>query len=302
MDCRDFRERADSYLSDELLVETNHDVIRHLESCPDCRRELAARRELRSRLRQGFQRAPELQISEQFANGLKTQLREIALRRTPSLVVRRAGYIAVAASLVIIAALGFRAVQQRWRSQTPQAVSGGVNRNDIDDRDRSNVGSAPLSAALAENAVGDHRDCALHHRLAEKPIDLEEAGRRFDRAYIKLVNAVTAEGILPAGVELVGAHSCVFKGQRFGHVILKYHGQLVSILVTRIETQDDSALTGTQETIASVQLDGFQLAHFQTRQHAVSVVSGLSDSENFSIAQAVEPSLSRHIRDAERAA
>src|SRR5687767_9949353 len=102
MDCRDFRERADSYLSDELLVETNHDVIRHLESCPDCRRELAARRELRSRLRQGFQRAPELQISEQFANGLKTQLREIALRRTPSLVVRRAGYIAVAASLVII--------------------------------------------------------------------------------------------------------------------------------------------------------------------------------------------------------
>ena len=301
MECHDFRERADSYLSDELLVETNHDVIRHLESCPDCRRELAARRELRSRLRQGFQRAPDLQMNEEFAQILKTQLREIALRRSRSLVVMRLGYIAVAASLVIVAALGFRALQQRWRSQTPQAVSGGVNRNGNDNRDRSDSGSA-LNAALAESAVGDHRDCALYHRLKEKPIDLEEAGRKFDRAYIKLVNAVTAEGILPAGVELVAAHSCVFKGQRFGHVILKYHGQIVSILVTRIETQDDSALTGKHETIASVQLDGFQLANFKTRQHAVSVVSGLSDTENFSIAQAIQPSVSRHIRDAERAA
>jgi anti-sigma factor RsiW len=299
--CHDFREMADSYLSDELLVETNHDVIRHLESCADCRRELAARRELRSRLRQGFQAAPDLQMNEEFASSLQTQLREIALRRSRSSVVTRVGYIAIAASLVIVAALGFRALQQRWRSQNPQVVSGGVNPKASDDRDRRDSGSA-LSAALAESAVGDHRDCALHHRLKERPIDLDEAGRKFDRAYIDLVNAVMAEGKLPAGVELVAAHSCVFKGQRFGHVILKYHGELVSVLVTNIDAQDDRALTAAHETIGSMQLDGFQLAYFKTRQHAVSIVSSLSDTENLSIAQAVQPSLSRHIRDAERAA
>ena len=62
MQCRDFREVADSYLSDELLVETNHDVIAHLETCADCRRELAARRELRTILRTSFAKAEELQI------------------------------------------------------------------------------------------------------------------------------------------------------------------------------------------------------------------------------------------------
>lgn len=299
MECRDFRELADSYLSDELLVETNHNVIRHLETCADCRRELAARRKLRSQLRSGFERAPDLQINEEFANGLKIQLREIALHRSRSSVVRRAGYIAIAASLVIVAALGFRAAQQRWRSQNP-AVSSGATPGD--NSNRKDGASSVLSAALAENAVGDHRDCALHHRLPEKPIDLEEAGRRFDRAYSNLANAVLAEGKLPARVELVGAHSCVFNGRRFGHVILKYRGQLVSVQVTDIEPQDHAGSTEVREAIADGQLGGFQLAHFETTRHAVYVVSDLSELENLSIAQAIEPSISKHIRDAERVA
>lgn len=300
MNCHDFREIADSYLSDQLLVETNHDVIRHLESCADCRRELAARRELRSRLREGFERAPDLQINEEFANGLKIQLREIALHPSRSWVVRRAGYIAVAASLVIVTALGYRTIQQRSRSQNPPAVSSGVTPGD--NSDRKDGPPSVLSAALAENAVGDHRDCALHHRLPEKPIDLDEAGKKFDRAYINLVNAVMAESRLPAGVELVGAHSCIFKGRRYGHVVLKYRGQLVSVLVTTIESQEHAGSTGVKEAIADPQLDGFQLAHFETTRHAVYVVSALSEIENLSIAQAIEPSVSKHIRDAERVA
>lgn len=33
MPCKEFREHVDSYLKDELPVETNHDVIQHLEAC-----------------------------------------------------------------------------------------------------------------------------------------------------------------------------------------------------------------------------------------------------------------------------
>lgn len=271
--CRDFRELADAYLSDDLLVETNHDVIRHLETCAECRRELAARRDLRSKLRSGFKSAPDLQISEEFAGTPTTQLRDVAFCRARLSATK---YIAIAASLLIVAALGFIVVQQRWHLQT--------------------------SAVLTASVVGDHRDCALNHRLDERPIDLNEAGRKYDRAYINLVNAVMSEGRLPAGVELVDAHSCIFKGRRFGHVILRYHGQLVSVLVTDIEAQDHPGSTGVKETIADAQLDGFQLAHFETTRHAVYVVSGLSDAENLLIAQAIEPSVSRHIRDAERVA
>ncbi|HKO62123.1 MAG TPA: hypothetical protein VJV03_13245, partial [Pyrinomonadaceae bacterium] len=233
---------------------------------------------------------------------LKTQLQEISLRQSRSLFVTRVAYIAIAASLVIVAALGFRVLQQRWNSQNPQTVTDGAKPKASDDVDRSDSGFV-LSAALAESAVGDHRDCAIHHRLKEKPIDLEEAGRRFDRAYIKLVNVVTAEGNLPAGVELVAAHSCVFEGQRFAHVILRYHGELVSVLVTKINTAEHGpASTGAPETIGSMHLNGFQLAYFKTTQHAMSVVSSLSEAENLSIAQAIQPSLSRHIREAETAA
>jgi anti-sigma factor RsiW len=273
MQCRDFRELADSYLSDELLVETNHDVIRHLETCPDCRRELAARRELRSKLRTGFENAPDLQMSEEFAGRLTAQLRDAALSRASFSSAR---YIAIAASLLIVAALGFIAVQQRWRLQT--------------------------GTALTATVVGDHRDCALNHRLDERPIDLDEAGRKYDRAYINLASAVMSEGQLPGDFKLVDAHSCVFKGRRFGHVIFKYRGQLVSVLVTNIEPQDHNGSTGVKEAVAEARMDGFQLAHFETTRHAVYVVSGLSDAENLSIAQAIEPAVSRHIMDAERTA
>jgi len=271
--CHDFQELADSYLSDELLVETNHDVIRHLQTCADCRRELAARRNLRGKLRSGFEGAPDLQMPKEFEARLTGQLRDAALSRSRMSVAK---YVAIAASLVIVAALVFVVLQQRERSQ--------------------------MAAALAESAAGDHRDCALNHRLEEKSIDLDEAGRKYDRAYINLVNAVMAEGRLPAGVELVEAHSCVFKNRRFGHVILRYQDQLVSVLVTSIDPKDDSGSTEIKGTWPAVQADGFQLTHFETTRHAVYVVSGLSETQNRSIAEAIEPLVSRHIRAAERVA
>src|SRR5215470_12567089 len=80
--CHDFREMADSYLSDELLTETNHDMINHLESCAECRRELTARRNLRLNLRASFARADTLRTRDEFADNLRRELRVLALRGT----------------------------------------------------------------------------------------------------------------------------------------------------------------------------------------------------------------------------
>jgi anti-sigma factor RsiW len=299
--CRDFREIADSYLGDELLVETNHEVIRHLESCADCRKELTARRALRSKLREAFQHAPNLQPSDEFVVRLKAQLRDVALSRS-RFSPARAAYVAVAASLVIAAALGFRVVYQRWHSQKPPYVTSDGNRNEKTDHVSNGGRRALVNAALTESAIGDHRDCALNHRLAEKPIDLDEAGRKYDSAYINLVRTVVSEGTLPVGVQFVGGHSCVFSGRRFGHVILKYKGELVSVLITKIETQDQVAPTSAGQLFGNAQSDGYRLAYFETERHAVYVVSGLNEIENLSIAQAIAPSVSRHLRDAERTA
>jgi len=75
MECRDVRELADSYLSEQLLVETNHELLRHLETCPDCRGDMAGRRALRDGLRSAFARAEGLRPRPEFAVELMTTLR-----------------------------------------------------------------------------------------------------------------------------------------------------------------------------------------------------------------------------------
>ncbi len=67
MRCQEFREMMDSYMSNELLVETNHEVLRHLETCRACRAELAARRELRTRLGSAVKNSPAMQLNSAFA-------------------------------------------------------------------------------------------------------------------------------------------------------------------------------------------------------------------------------------------
>lgn len=75
LQCSDLWQIADSYLDGELQTETNHAVIAHLERCLSCRRELRARRELRSKLRAAFNNAPELDAPEGFADRLRSLLR-----------------------------------------------------------------------------------------------------------------------------------------------------------------------------------------------------------------------------------
>jgi len=44
--CRETRELGDAFLSDQLLVETTHDIVRHLETCAACREEIDSRFDL----------------------------------------------------------------------------------------------------------------------------------------------------------------------------------------------------------------------------------------------------------------
>ena len=52
LDCQQERELMDSYLSEELSVETNHDVLRHVAQCRACAAELKRRQRLRALLSQ----------------------------------------------------------------------------------------------------------------------------------------------------------------------------------------------------------------------------------------------------------
>jgi hypothetical protein len=322
MQCREFRDIADSYLGNELIVETNHEVISHLEHCAECRRELAARRELRSQLREAFIKAPENQMSEEFGQRLSAQLYANALgernvtpvsRRHSSVMVRRASWLALAACLVLAAGFGLVLVRQRMLERSSQQ-----GRQDLAGREPTpsyptqlnpEIPVSIVKTELARDAAGDHRDCAVHFRLAEKPIDLEVAGRKYDPVYVNLTKAVLSEqGDVPLGAEFIEAHSCVFEGRRFAHIILRYHGQLVSFLVTEMgdskEAKTNAApLTNQQaQVIAGSQLDGYQVSCFQTARHAVFIVSDLPEGDNLALARALAPSVFAHITRVESAA
>ena len=315
MRCQEFRELMDSYLGDELLIETNHEVQRHLENCPACRGELAARRELLAQMRLAIKNAPETQINPVFAAKLKNQLRETALRPTvweklkSGFFVNSPIFAAVAACLLF--AVLFGAIWLYRPSPTENAVVKEENQtNKIVEPSRSPESPANKAVQIAWReltyaAIGDHKNCALHFRLTEKPITLTEAAAKYGRFNKDLDKVVKtslqqARGEKVAGktigeIKFLAAHSCVFKGRRFAHIILRTSKKTISVLVTDAEDSFDE----TNGTTIVQPDENFQVAQFRAARHAIFVVSDLSERENLAIAEMLAPAVRRHIERAE---
>ncbi len=149
---------------------------------------------------------------------------------------------------------------------------------------------------LTEHAVGDHRNCALKFNLAEDPITLDEAAAHYGKYNKNLDKAVFAPlrkvfGEKNTGkVEFLEAHSCVFDGRRFAHVVLRYRRKVISVLVTDTDLPPENSDIFYGEFDEMMRVDGFRTAH-----HAVFVVSDLTETENAAIAGAILPTVSRHI-------
>ncbi|HEY9404521.1 MAG TPA: zf-HC2 domain-containing protein [Pyrinomonadaceae bacterium] len=327
MECSDFDDIADSYLGDELPDETNHEVLQHLEGCTVCRRELAARRELRARVRAAFYGDSAFSVRPEFEARLRADLRSKALGQAeaqPALFGRIGGWpAAIAASLLLAVGIGLFALQQR-RSPQPApadvaatggqahtAAKGKVAGSDPSPLHQRSPGVSNVRFQLGEAAVGDHRDCAIKFNLAEDPIDLEEAGRKYNPAFINLASVIKTRSEDSKGqFEFIESHSCVFQGQRFAHVVIKHRGRVVSLLVAE-QVQDETAARAgqvatpddTRRQIAACSHGGqYQVSCFETARHAVFVVSDLIEAENLAVTHAFAPSIQEHITHSENVA
>ena len=253
MQCRDVRELLDAYLGDQLLVETTNDVVRHLEMCPACRGELDGRRGLRVRLQSAFASAVDLAPTPAFLKGTDARLRAEAA----SLMTRRSwlrSWGAAAAAIVT-------------------AISGGLFARSAARRSRL--------SQLARNAAGDHQNCAIKFNLSERPISLEEAARRYDPAFASFTTLTAPTGLPGGPVDLVERHSCVYEGRRFAHVVFRYSGRIVSLLVTG----GTESIGSTPEILPT---DGvLQVASFSAGRHLVFVVSDLSAEDTSRFADAM---------------
>ena len=259
MQCRDARELLDSFLAQELLVETNHELLRHLSGCPDCKSDLDMRARLRSGLKQAFSRSPELQVRPEFVSEMTGRLRSRALKEKRSW--QAWPLLAAAASVLLVVAAGAFFLR----------------------------GPAPEMAALA---AGDHQNCAVKFALAERPISLEEAAARYDTAYARLQtvppnDVSTASGTL----HVAERHSCVFQNRRFGHVVLRLDQHLVSLLMTRDES---SHAAGLQQLPP---VNGLSIASFRAADHVIYIVSDLKEPAFHDVAQSLLESRIAAVRD-----
>jgi anti-sigma factor RsiW len=153
----------------------------------------------------------------------------------------------------------------------------------------------PLTASLINElvnlAVGDHENCAIHFALKEKPIPLAVAAEKYDRFYDGLDKTVT-DALKTGDYKFVEAHSCVYEGQRFAHIVLKHGDKVVSVLVTRTGSIDQTL------PVTLGQFDGYQTASSLGTHYAFFVISDLPEQENLTLANDLLPAIASHMASA----
>jgi hypothetical protein len=149
---------------------------------------------------------------------------------------------------------------------------------------------------LAQDAAGDHRNCALKYRLARQPVPLEEAAQRFDSAYRLLISTPPDDIRTPDGLaRVIERHSCEYGGRRFGHVILQYRGRVVSLLVTA-NANDSGRAVATPQVIGHPE-EGLSVVSVNGARHAVMLVSDLEKSQLTQLARIVSLPLAQSLAD-----
>jgi anti-sigma factor RsiW len=271
MTCADRSVGLDTHLDGELSGGALRDLSEHLEHCDACRTELEARRALRQTLRGAFLRSPSLGPSETFLTRARTTLLAGEERSRP----QWAGvgdWLGVAAAFLLVAGLAWLV------DSLPRAPSLSV-----------------AMSAISAHAAGDHRNCALHFALEEKPISLDDAARLYEPAYRGLREAVaTSTPIADGQVQLVEAHACVFRGRRFAHIVLRRGNRVVSLLVT--PTRQDG-IAGTDVSACPTSGD-LKVACTTAGGYAVFVVSDMPDADNLALARLLAPAVRSHLTGA----
>jgi hypothetical protein len=217
-------------------------------------RDQDGQRRLNDAVRGAFERAPELEPRQGFTDELRERLRQESARtegRGRRTVLGR--WVPLAALVTLTA--GVAAAFFLTRALTP-------------------------AEALARDAMGDHTNCALKARTGT-PMPLEEAAQRFDGAYRLLATSPPDETSTPDGVaRVVDRHVCAFGDRRFGHVVMDYHGHVVSLLMA--EDEGAAGLTdtaGATPHLIGRPANGLRVVSVSGVRHEILLVGDLDGAE-----------------------
>jgi anti-sigma factor (TIGR02949 family) len=278
--CEKTRKYLDAYISNELLVETTHEVLRHIENCPDCAAEVDARTRLRTRLKSAVNAQsvpPELQV----------RIREqVHSRRSGGWLM--AGWprwsAAMAAGLMICAGV--------WWNRTALEPMPPLSDRPAQNAYISKV-SASLSAVLRVG-LGDHIHCSIFRKYPQNPPPVEKMEAELGPSYQGLLPVVREA--VPEGYRVVMAHQCGYAGRHYIHLTLEKNGDRLSLVIAR--KQDGESLAGLSPTadhsgipIYQSATDRYQVAGFEAGGFLAYVVSDLKAKANLQIAASMAPAV-----------
>jgi Putative zinc-finger len=262
--CEKIRGYLDSYLRNELLVETNHEVLKHLEACRECSAELENRARLKNALHLAVERQP-------VPAGLEERIRSHIRARS----------------------FGFRSLHTQWALAIAAALLLAVGSWEIFRVFTHEAGSAlgGRAAAVLKIGASDHIQCAINHQMSSRRFTFEQMSRSMGPEYIGLVSIVKER--MPIGYEIVVAHKCHVNQREFVHLIIRNREKILSLVVT-LKGADSfegknlvAALKSSGIPLYKGLVERYQVAGFESRDHLVFLVSDLSEGENLQLASSL---------------
>jgi len=264
--CGRVRRQLDAYLSNELLVETTSEVLKHLESCEACSNEL----ESRVRLREALQRAVGRHLPPE-------RLREAIHQRLRSAQPRFLGGFHTATWALALASMALVVVAgQQWLR---------VQR------------ARQLVASALKRGVADHLHCAIqahnYPEVASPPVQLR---KKLGPQYAGLL-AVVQEKL--SGFQVLEAHICSVPDskRKYVHFIVRGQGTILSVILTRREGESFpvgrfvEAAASSGVDLYKAKPEGTSVAGFETNDYFGFVASDLGQDEMVHLAASLVPAL-----------
>jgi hypothetical protein len=275
--CEKTRRYMDAYISNELLVETNQEMLRHLETCPACTAELDARGRLRSRLKTAVQNQP-------VPPALSALVRE-RIRRQASPWTHWALASAAAFALCVAAWFAYP-----WQQRLP----------DIADRAAQAGYIRKVSATVAsifKSGLGDHIHCAVFRKYPRNPPTVEEMEAELGPEYQRLLTVL--QPAVPPGYRVVMAHQCTYAARHFVHLVMRKGGDVISVVITKKDPGEtlnalSPATVASGVPVYQSTAERYQVAGFESENYLAFVVSTLDAPRNLQLATNLAPAV-RHL-------
>ena len=275
--CEKTRRYMDAYISNELLVETNHEMLRHLETCPACTAELDARGRLRSRLKTAVQNQP-------VPPALSASVRERIRRRQTSPWTHWA--LASAAGLALCVAAW---LANPWQQPLPDLADRAAQASYI-----QRVSATVVS--VFKSGLGDHIHCAVFRKYPRNPPTVEEMEAKLGPEYQGLLPLL--QPVVPSGYRIVMAHQCTWGSRHFVHLTMRKGDDVISVVITKKEPGEtlnalSPATTESGVPVYQSTAERYHIAAFESERYLAFVVSTLDGPSNLQLAAALAPAVRR---------